>query len=264
MSEFEGRRYVVTGAASGIGHSTATKLIAAGAEVTSLDRNTPTADVARHIAVDLASRPSLDEALARLEGEYDALLSIAGVPGTAPAETVFSVNALATRHLAEAFVGGLLVPGGNVTVVSSTAGFGWPARLGLIREFLATDTYEEGLEWFRANPQSDNAYNWSKECATVYVHAMGLPFKELGFRINAVLPGPVATPILGDFRETMGDDTIDGLENLLGKHATAEEIADVILFLASDAARWVNGEAVNVDGGISGAVLSGSVPVPEF
>ena len=38
----------------------------------------------------------------------------------------------------------------------------------------------------------------------------------------------------------------------------------MVVFLASDEARWINGEAVNVDGGISGAVLSGSVPVPEF
>jgi NAD(P)-dependent dehydrogenase (short-subunit alcohol dehydrogenase family) len=263
MSDHAGKRYVVTGAASGIGQAVAEKLVKAGAEVHSLDRNTPTARVARHISVDLAAAASIDAALGQLAGEYHGLLSVAGVPGTAPAETVFAVNTLATRKLAEAFLDNL-APGGSVTVVSSTAGFGWPRRLPQIRDFLATDTYAEGAAWFRANPQEGNAYNFSKECTTVYVHAMGLVFNELGFRINAVLPGPVETPILQDFRETMGADTIDGVATLLGRHASPQDIADVIIFLASEEARWVNGEAVNVDGGISGAVLSGSVPVPEF
>lgn len=263
MSEHQGKRYVVTGSASGIGHAVAEKLVAAGAEVVSLDRNEPTAAVSQHIKVDLASRESIDEALEQLEGTFDALLNIAGVPGTAPAATVFAVNSLAVRHLAESFLE-RLNPGGSVVVVSSTAGFGWPERLEQIREVLATDTFEEGLAWFEANPQEGNTYNWSKEVSTVYVHSMGLAFGDMGFRINGVLPGPVQTPILQDFRDTMGADTIDGLEELLGRHAAPEDIADAVLFLASDAARWINGECINVDGGTSGAVLSGSVPVPEF
>lgn len=263
MSVLSGKRYVVTGAASGIGHSVAEKLLAGGAEVVSLDRNDPTAAVTQHVKVDLASRESIDAALDQLEGSFDGLLNIAGVPGTAPAETVFAVNTLAVRHIAESFFE-RLNPGGSVVVVSSTAGFGWPERLEAIREVLATDTFEEGLEWFRANPQTGNAYNWSKEVTTVYTYSMGLAFGDMGFRMNAVLPGPVQTPILEDFRETMGEDTIDGLEELLGRHATPEDIADVVLFLASDEARWINGEAITVDGGTNGAVLSGSVPVPEF
>jgi NAD(P)-dependent dehydrogenase (short-subunit alcohol dehydrogenase family) len=79
-----------------------------------------------------------------------------------------------------------------------------------------------------------------------------------------VLPGPVQTPILADFEETMGKDTLDGLKELLGRHATPDDIADVVLFLASDAARWINGHALVVDGGITGAVLSGVVPAPEI
>lgn len=263
MSEFAGKRIVVTGAASGIGHAVADALCKAGAEVHSLDRNAPTAPVARHIAVDLADPNSIDAALEQLDGTYDALLNIAGVPGTAPGETVFAVNTLATRMLAEAFMQ-KLSPNGSVVVVSSTAGFGWPQRLPQIREFLATDTYAEGAQWFRDHPQQGNTYNFSKECTTVFVHSMGLAFHEDGHRINAVLPGPVATPILQDFRDSMGAETIDGVETLLGRHASPEDIADVVLFLASDAARWINGEAICVDGGLTGAVASGSVPVPEF
>jgi NAD(P)-dependent dehydrogenase (short-subunit alcohol dehydrogenase family) len=54
------------------------------------------------------------------------------------------------------------------------------------------------------------------------------------------------------------------VRELLGRHATPEDIADAVLFLASDAARWINGHALVVDGGITGAVLSGVVPAPEI
>jgi NAD(P)-dependent dehydrogenase (short-subunit alcohol dehydrogenase family) len=264
MSEFTGRRYVVTGAASGIGAATAKKLTDLGAEVTSLDRSTPTVPVARHIAVDLANPRNIDAALEQLDGQFDGLMNVAGIPGTAPGDLVFAVNMLAVRYLTEAFLDGRLRPGGSVTIVSSTAGFGWPERLEAIRDVLATDTFEEGAAWFKEHPQQGNAYNFSKECTTVYTMMMGLAFAQVGYRINAVLPGPVETPILVDFEKSMGKDTLDGVKELLGRHATPDDIADALLFLASDAARWVNGHALCVDGGITGAVASGVVPKPEF
>ncbi|MGY4871220.1 coniferyl-alcohol dehydrogenase [Mycolicibacterium elephantis] len=263
MSEFTGKRYVVTGAASGIGDATARKLLDAGALVYSLDRNDPSAPVTQHITVDLANPRNIDAALEQLEGQFDGLMNIAGIPGTAPADLVMAVNTFAVRHLTEAFFE-RLVPGGTVTIVSSTAGFGWPLRLEAIRDLLATDTFEEAQAWFKANPQQGNAYNFSKECTTVYTMMMGLAVAQMGFRINAVLPGPVETPILADFEESMGKDTLDGVKELLGRHAQPEDIADGILFLASNAARWINGHPLIIDGGISGAVASGVVDAPEI
>jgi NAD(P)-dependent dehydrogenase (short-subunit alcohol dehydrogenase family) len=93
---------------------------------------------------------------------------------------------------------------------------------------------------------------------------MGLTAAQNGFRINAVLPGPVETPILADFEDTMGKATLDGLKGLLGRHATPEDIAGTIVFLASDAAQWINGHALVVDGGATGAVLTGVIPAPEI
>jgi NAD(P)-dependent dehydrogenase (short-subunit alcohol dehydrogenase family) len=263
VADFSGKRYVVTGAASGIGHAVATQLLDAGAQVYCLDRNTPTAKVTKHVEVDLANPRNIDAALEHLDGVFDGLIHVAGIPGTAPADLVLAVNSLAVRHLTESFFD-KLVPGGAVTVVSSTAGFGWPLRLEAIRDLLATDTFEEGAAWFKANPQQGNAYNFSKEVTTVYAMSMGLALGEMGFRINAVLPGPVETPILADFEETMGKDTLDGLKELLGRHAAPDDISTVVLFLASDDARWLNGQAVAVDGGISGAVATGVVPAPEI
>ena len=263
MSEFSNKRYVVTGAASGIGDATARKLLAAGAEVVSLDRNAPTAPVSKHIEVDLANPRAIDAAVEQLDGVFDGLMNIAGIPGTAPGDLVVAVNSLAVRHLTEAFLG-RLTPGGTVTIVSSTAGFGWPERLDAIRELLATETFEDGAAWFKEHPQQGNAYNFSKEVTTVYTMSMALAAAQKGLRINAVLPGPVETPILADFEETMGKDTLDGVKGLVGRHATADDISDVVLFVASDAARWINGQAIAVDGGITGAIASGVVPKPEI
>jgi NAD(P)-dependent dehydrogenase (short-subunit alcohol dehydrogenase family) len=263
MSEFAGRRYVVTGAASGVGHAVAEQLLKAGAEVYCLDRNTPSAAVTRHIEVDLSNPRSIEVAVEQLEGQFDGLMNVAGIPGTAPADLVVAVNALAVRQLTESFFE-RLKPGGTVTIVSSTAGFGWPARLDVICDLLATETFEEGAAWFKAHPQQGNAYNFSKEVTTVYTMSMALMVAQKGFRINAVLPGPVQTPILADFEDTMGKDALDGLKALLGRHATPDDIAGAIVFLASDAARWINGHPLVVDGGATGAVLSGVIPAPEI
>ncbi|HEX7825018.1 MAG TPA: coniferyl-alcohol dehydrogenase [Mycobacterium sp.] len=246
-----------------MGHAVTTRLLAAGAEVVSLDRNTPTAAVTRHVEVDLANPRGIDAAIEQLDGQFDGLMNVAGIPGTAPADLVLAVNSLAVRHLTEALFD-RLNPGGSVTIVSSTAGFGWPARLEAIRDLLATDTFEEGAAWFKANPQQGNAYNFSKEVTTVYTMTMGLAVIEMGLRINAVLPGPVETPILVDFEESMGKDNLDGVKELLGRHADPADIASALIFLASDEARWINGHALVVDGGITGAVISGVVPAPEI
>jgi NAD(P)-dependent dehydrogenase (short-subunit alcohol dehydrogenase family) len=263
MTGLSGKRYVVTGTASGIGQCVAEQLHKQGAEVYSLDRNEPTVPVTEHFPVDLSDVESIDSVVARLEGEFDGVLNIAGVPGTAPATTVFAVNFLAIRHLTESLFG-QIKQGGAVVIVSSTAGFQWAERLDAIRDLMTTETYAEGAAWFAANPQEGNAYNFSKECTTVYTMAMGMAAGDMGFRLNAVLPGPVETPILVDFEDSMGKDTLDALKVLLGRHAQADEIADAVLFLASDESRWINGHALVADGGITGSVLTGLVPAPEI
>jgi NAD(P)-dependent dehydrogenase (short-subunit alcohol dehydrogenase family) len=75
---------------------------------------------------------------------------------------------------------------------------------------LATNTFEDGAAWFKEHPQQGNAYNFSKEVATVYTMSMALAFNQRGLRINAVLPGPVDTPILG-FAAQHGDGGVGGI-----------------------------------------------------
>lgn len=255
---FKGKRVIVTGASSGIGRATAEKLVQADAEVTSLDRSPATTEVAVHIPVDLADSDSITSAVAQLTGTYDALINVAGVPGTLPADVVLAVNFLGLRQLTEQVLP-LLRKGASVVNVSSTAGFGWPARVAQIIELLDTPDFAAGAAWFAGNPQEGNAYNFSKEVTTVYTHRLAFDIRGDGVRINAVLPGPVRTPILGDFEEHMGKQTLDAVRDLVGRHAEPEDIADVVVFLASDEARWVNGHSITVDGGLTAGVLGGRI-----
>jgi NAD(P)-dependent dehydrogenase (short-subunit alcohol dehydrogenase family) len=263
MTSMKGLRCVVTGAASGIGHAVAEQLIKGGATVVSLDRNPPTAAVERHLTVDLADPSSIDGVVEELGSGWDALINVAGVPGTAPSELVFKVNFLGLRHLTEAMFD-RLEPGASIVHVASIAGFGWPQRLDTLRELLTADTFESGLQWFRDHPQEGNAYNFSKEAVIVYTMAMGTGLVEQGMRMNAVLPGPVETPILSDFEESMGKENLDGVKFLLGRHAAPDDIAAAVVFLASPDSGWINGHPLVVDGGITGAVLAGLVPPPEY
>lgn len=257
-------RCLVTGTASGIGAAVTSRLLAGGARVVSLDRNKAESGVEQHVEVDLADPGSIDSALERIDGTFDVLANIAGIPGTAPGESVFAVNFLGMRHLTESMFD-RLSPGGSIVIVSSTAGFGWARRLEALKEVIATESFAEGAEWFRTHTPDGNAYNFSKEAATVYTMAMGAAVREMGEpRINAVLPGPVQTPILADFEESMGKETLDGVKAMLGRHATVDDIAPAIVFLASRDSAWINGTTLIGDGGVSGAVLAGLVPPPRI
>lgn len=263
MTRTQGLSCVVTGAASGIGHAVTEQLVKDGATVASLDRNEPASAVDKHVSVDLADPASIDRAAEELGAGWDALLNVAGLPGTASSELVFRVNFLGLRHLTESFFE-RLSPGGAIVNVSSVAGFNWPARLETIKELMATGSYEDGLRWFHENPQEGNTYNFAKEAVTVYTMMMACGLVQQDLRMNAVLPGPVETPILPDFEESMGKDNLDGIKGLLGRHASPADIASAVIFLASPESRWINGHPLVADGGISGAVLTGMVPPPEF
>lgn len=260
--DVQGLRCLVTGAASGIGEEVATRLTAGGATVTSLDVKPPSARVDSHVECDLADPRSIDEAVSTLGPGWDVLCNVAGLPGTASAEAVMKVNFLGPRHLTESLLGGF-AEGASIVNVASMAGFGWPERIGEVREFVATESFQDGLRWWEEHQVDGSAYNFSKEAVIVYTMTMGLALGELGHRINAISPGPVETPILGDFEETMGKDTLDGVRDLIGRHALPGDIAPGVVFLASRDSRWFNGINAPADAGIGGAVYTGLVPRPE-
>ena len=83
---------------------------------------------------------------------------------------------------------------------------------------------------------------------------------QRGIRTNAVCPGPIDTPLLGDFRATTSDATVDwNIREMAGRAIAPEEVAATIAFLGSPAASYVNGVNLDIDGGFGAAMATGQV-----
>ncbi len=107
------KRILMTGASSGIGAATTELFAAAGDEVISLDVQAAPPGAHTHIHCDMSDPASIDAAVAQLEGNFDALLNIAGVPGTVPAELIMRVNTVGLKHFTEQVVGRINDNGSN-------------------------------------------------------------------------------------------------------------------------------------------------------
>jgi NAD(P)-dependent dehydrogenase (short-subunit alcohol dehydrogenase family) len=257
-----GMRCLVTGTASGIGQQVVRELEERGAAVASLDRNQPNCEMCEHYEIDLSEPADIDRVLDEVSDDFDAVFNVAGVPGTFPDEQVVRVNFLGLRHLTEA-VSSRIRPGGAIVNISSGAGWRWAERIELLSGLLATGSFDDGLAWFKGTELPTTAYNLSKEAVNLYTMSKVAELSARKVRINAIMPGAVETPILPDFEKSMGKEVLDGVKSFLGRHADPKEIARAAVYMASRDASWVNGTLLNVDGGITAAVLSGAVPAPE-
>lgn len=242
---------VITGAASGIGQACACLFKAAGNRVIGLDINTASEGVDRFIPVDLSSEASLTQAAAAIDGPVDVLCNVAGLPGSAPADKIMAVNVMGLRAFMQAMLPHMR-GGGAVMNLASLAGSGWRDRLAEAESLLATAGFDEGMEWVRAHPRaSDDAYRFSKECVIVGTAQWAAGLIQQGIRVLSFSPGPVATPILESFRKSMAPGQVDAAIDLVGRAATAEDVAQVIVGMADDGMRWLNGIDIPTDGGLS-------------
>ena len=249
---------MVTGAASGIGRQTTEFLLAAGANVIALDRNASDLKVEQFISVDFTQPETITAAAKQINGEIDVLLNIAGVPGTLDPEVVMRVNVLGLRMLTDLLIDRIR-RGGSVTHVASIAGAQWAAHLDEVQRLLATPDYETGVAWVKDHPMDGKrAYDFSKECVVVMAKQQGHWLRERGVRVNTVSPGPVQTPILKAFRESVGP-LLDLVTRETGRDATATDIARVILFLSDPSLEWLNATDVQVDGGFMSGLVGGWV-----
>jgi NAD(P)-dependent dehydrogenase (short-subunit alcohol dehydrogenase family) len=237
--ELEGRFALVTGATSGIGRATAEALAAAGARVLVSGRDErrgaetvaaieATGGKAEFALADLAS-PEQVRALGRRAADVDILVNNAGVfPGGATHELpepvldeVLDVNIKAVFLLTGAIAPRMAARGSGaiINVTTMVAEFGMP-----------------GL----------SAYGASKAAVALLTKAWAAEYGPKGVRVNAVAPGPTNTPGTA----AMGDEFGHIIETIpLGRAADPSEIADTIVFLASDRASYLNGAVVPVDGG---------------
>lgn len=237
---FEGKTVLVTGATSGIGRAAAEQFGGKGAQVIVTGRDeTRGQEVvatiesaggqARFIAADL-SAPDSAQQLAQAAGQVDVLVNNAGIfPFGATHEipiedvkAVLDVNVVSPFTLVAALVPGMVQRGSGAIVNVSTmvASFGLPGM---------------------------SAYGASKAALELLTKAWAAEYGPAGVRVNAVSPGPTRTPGTA----AMGEEGIKQLAETLplGRAADPGEIANTIVFLASDDASFISGAIVPVDGG---------------
>ena len=237
---FAGKRALVTGAAGGIGGSITSMLRAAGARVAVTDRNTDGIDAEAHFPGDLTDpgyANTLPVQAAEALGGLDILVNNAGLMRrgkvTDSSDEDFdisvAVNVKAPFQLCRAAIPIMAAIGGGAIVNTASC--------------------------WGVHPGPDHAvYCMTKAAIASLTQCMGRDHAHQGIRINAVCPNEVDTPMLRTGFEMRGFDPTTAMAELdktvpLGRIAQPEDIAEVVLFLASDHARYMCGSLVEVNGG---------------
>ncbi|HCX81474.1 MAG: 3-alpha-hydroxysteroid dehydrogenase [Curvibacter sp. RIFCSPHIGHO2_12_FULL_63_18] len=252
----QGKTLIVTGVSSGIGAEVARLARFQGAHVIGVDRNDASISLAGFVKADLSTVAGIDAAVAQLPTQIDALCNIAGVPGTADGELLARVNYLGLRHLTEQVLPRIR-RGGGIVNVASILGAEWPQRLEAHKALAATHGFDAGAQWLQSHPVPQaTCYQYFKEALIVWNAVQSQEwFLKTGVRMNCVAPGPVFTPILGDFVTMLGADRVQADAHRMARPAFPDEVAEVITWLCSDAARWVSGVNIPVDGGLASTYL---------
>jgi 2-keto-3-deoxy-L-fuconate dehydrogenase len=238
---FVGRRALVTGAGSGIGEAVARALHAEGATVVLADMS---GDHVQALADELADRVeplTLDvrdeDAVSGAMAGLDILANVAGIGSTTNApdtplevwENVFAVNARGTFLCCKHAIPSMIERGGGTIVnIASVAGL-----VGLAN---------------RA------AYCASKGAVIALTRALAIDHVRQGIRVNAVCPGTVDSPWVRRLVDDAGE-SLDALRarQPMGRLGSTEEVAQAVLYLASDAAGFVTGSGLVIDGGLTAA-----------
>ena len=236
---------VLTGASRGIGHATVKLFSQAGWRIITCSRQPFNRDRCPwdmgpedHVQVDLADHRSVPLAIAdiraRLNGSaLHALVNNAGISPKGADNTrmtslmtstetwmsVFHVNFLAPIMLARGLFGELKQGGGTVVNVTS---------------IVST----------RVHPFAGTAYATSKAALACLTREMAHDFAPHGIRVNAIAPGEIRTDILSPATEARLAPLIP-----MGRIGTPDEVAKVVFFLCSDAASYVTGEEIQINGG---------------
>lgn len=239
------RTALVTGASRGIGAAIAAALDRAGARVALVARTcnalTEVAAGLSHdpvvIAADLAdpAEPArvAAEAQAQLQG-VDVLVNNAASGGrmlladvdAAVIDAMYAVNVRAPLLLVKALAPGMVQRGrGSIVSLSSVSGVvGTPHR---------------------------NAYAATKGAIDALTRSLAMELGPRGIRVNSVAPGVVDTDMWARNKAIPGVIEMVEAQTALRRWSTVDDIADVVLFLASDAARFVTGETICADGGMA-------------
>jgi 2-keto-3-deoxy-L-fuconate dehydrogenase len=240
---FEGKTAFVTGAGSGIGEAVARALHRDGARVTLADISLERVQsLAGELGEDRAVAQALDvreegQVRQAIPGDLDVLINIAGIGSTTTApetslevwEDVFAVNARGTFLTCKHAIPSMVERGGGSIVnMASVAGL-----VGL---------------------RNRAAYCASKGAVIAFTRALAVDHVAAGVRVNAVCPGTVDSPWVQRLVADAGE-SLDALRarQPMGRLGRPGEIAEAVLYLASDAAAFVTGTVLTIDGGLTAA-----------
>jgi NAD(P)-dependent dehydrogenase (short-subunit alcohol dehydrogenase family) len=235
----EHRRALVTGSSQGIGEAIADGLVEAGAEVVRHGRETRPADLpaeTRYLCADLLD-PETPARLIEAAGPLELLVCNAGSFFDLPAlemtrerwQRTFQLNVEASFFLVQAFARACAAEGrgGSIVLTASTNGF---------------------------QAEADScAYDASKGALVMLVRTLAVSLAPLGIRVNGIAPGLIRTPLTSQWLEPRAHDLVKHYEQkiLLGEVGRPADCAGAVVYLCSDAARYVTGEILVIDGGLT-------------
>ncbi len=252
MGRLNGKRAIVTGAASGIGRAAAILFAREGAAVLAVDKN----------------GGGVEETVAQIAAAGGRALAMAADTGNETEVLAYIKRALDQFGGLDVMYANAGVSGGMVPLFEQTVEH-WQEilRVNLIGTFLAVKhagahmvaqksgsiVCTASVAGLRANA-GGSPYSASKAGVMSLVQTAANSFFGTGVRINAICPGLIETgmtkPIF-DYARSRGTEANLGQLNPLNRYGEPQEIAAMAAFLASDEASYVNGQAIAVDGGLS-------------
>ena len=138
---------------------------------------------------------------------------------------------------------------------------GYRKNIDKVRELLDISDFSAARAWCEAHPETANGYLFSKQCIIAYTMRRAAELAPQGIRMNCLSPAPTDTPMMDDFVAQISREFMDQhFQAPVGRNATAEEMAEPLIFLGSHAARFVSGVNLFVDFGYTAAVDAGLRP----
>ncbi len=253
----KGKRVVVTGSGSGIGLETSRLLTEQGAEVLGIDVNKRFDHVEEFYRADLGDKRTIEALADALPDGIDGLVNNAGLPPTRSAEQLLAVNLVGLKHLTLRLVP-KMNDNASIVNVASLAGIGWPDSIDAIKAADSLDFADipDFVRQWSVGSEGGRSYFFSKEALIVWTMRNRWTWRDRGIRMNSVSPGPVNTPILGDFLETLGARAEEDAK-VMDRPGEPTDIAPVAAFLLSDLSSWIRGTNIPADGGMFSNILCG-------